>query len=119
VAVLYAKRRLAVTAMAPIGLTIVVVSAMAIFRVVAGPAPGLDLTTGERLILALGGTLGVAAFVAIPTIAVWRSGFRLVPRFGRHDEAVGRVLRLSGWAVFQHSMIGVLLLAAIIVGNTV
>lgn len=119
VAVLYAKRRLAVTAMAPIGLTVVVVSAMAIFRVVAGPAPGLDLTTGERLILALGGTLGVAAFVAIPTIAVWRSGFRLVPRLGRHDEAVRRVLRLSGWAVFQHSMIGVLLLAAIIVGNTV
>jgi putative peptidoglycan lipid II flippase len=29
------------------------------------------------------------------------------------------VLRLSGWAVFQHSMIGLLLLAAIIVGNTV
>ena len=40
VAVLYAKRRLAVTAMAPIGLTVVVVGAMAIFRVVAGPAPG-------------------------------------------------------------------------------
>ena len=119
VAVLYAKRRLAVTAMAPIGLTIVVVAAMLTFRVVAGPAPGLDLTTGERLILALGGTLGVVAFVGIPTVALWRTGFRLVPRFGRHDPEVGRVLRLSGWAVFQHSMIGLLLLAAIVVGNTV
>ena len=29
------------------------------------------------------------------------------------------MLRLSGWAVFQHSMIGLLLLAAIVVGNTV
>lgn len=119
VAVLYAKRRLAVTAMAPIGLTVVVVVAMGLFRLVAGPDPGLDLSLEERLILAFGATLGVVAFVGIPTVAVWRSGFRLVPRLGRRDEAVGKVLRLSGWAVFQHSMIGLLLLAAIIVGNTV
>ena len=119
VAVLYAKRKLAVTAMAPIGLTIVVVTAMGLFRAVAGPAPGLDLSTGEQLILALGATLGVAAFVGIPTVALWRTGFRLVPTLGRRDEEVGRVLRLSAWAVFQHSMIGLLLLAAIVVGNTV
>ncbi|MEX2253810.1 MAG: lipid II flippase MurJ [Acidimicrobiia bacterium] len=119
VAVLYAKRKLAVTALAPIGLTVVIVATMGIFRVVAGPSPGLDLTTGEKLVLALGGTLGVVAFVAIPTVALWRTGFRLVPRLGTHDAAVGRVLRLSGWAVFQHSMIGLLLLAAIVAGNTV
>ena len=119
VAVLYAKRRLAVTAMAPIGLTVVVVIAMGAFRAVAGPDPGLDLALGEKLILAFGATLGVAAFVGIPTVALRRSGFRLVPRFGARDPAVGRVLRLSGWAVFQHSMIGLLLLAAIVVGNTV
>ncbi len=119
VAVLYAKRRLAVTAIAPIGLTVVVVSAMVLFRIVAGPNPGLDLTTGEQLILALGATLGVVAFVGIPTVALWRTGFRLVPRLGRRDAAVGRVLRLSGWAVFQHSMIGLLLLASIVVGNAV
>ena len=119
VAVLYAKRRLAVTAMAPIGLTVVVVIAMGAFRAVAGPDPGLDLALGEKLILAFGATLGVAAFVGIPIVALRRSGFRLVPRFGARDPAVGRVLRLSGWAVFQHSMIGLLLLAAIVVGNTV
>jgi len=119
VAVLYAKRHLAVTALAPIGLTVVVVAAMALFRAVAGPDPGLDLSTGERLILALGGTLGVAAFVGIPAVALHRTGFRLRPRFGRHDAAVREVLGRSGWAVFQHSMIGMLLLAAIIVGNTV
>jgi putative peptidoglycan lipid II flippase len=119
VAVLYAKRRLAVTAMAPVGLTVVVVVAMGLFRLVAGPDPGLDLTLGERLILALGATFGVVAFVAIPTVALWRTGFRLIPRLGRRDAAVGHVLRLSGWAVFQHSMIGLLLLAAIVVGNTV
>jgi putative peptidoglycan lipid II flippase len=106
--------------MAPIGLTVVVVVAMGLFRVVAGPDPGLELSTGERLILALGATLGVAAFVGIPTIALHRTGFRLRPRLARHhDEAVREVLGRSGWAVFQHSMIGMLLLAAIIVGNTV
>ncbi len=119
VAVLYAQRRLAVTAMAPIGLTIVVVITMGAFRALAGEHPGLDLTLDEKLLLALGGTLGVAAFVAIPTIALWRSGFRLIPRLGARDPEVGRVLRLSGWAVFQHSLIGALLLAAIIVGNSV
>lgn len=119
VAVLYAQRRLAVTAMAPIGLTVVVVIAMCAFRLLAGPDPGLELDTGERLVLALGGTLGVVAFVGIPTVALWRGGFRLVPRLGRRDPEVRRVLRLSGWAVLQHTLIGVLLLAAIIVGNSV
>ncbi len=119
VAVLYAKRHLAVTALAPIGLTVVVVVAMGLFRAVAGPDPGLELATGERLILALGATLGVAAFVGIPAVALHRTGFRLRPRLGRHDAAVREVLGRSGWAVFQHSMIGLLLFAAIIVGNTV
>jgi putative peptidoglycan lipid II flippase len=119
VAVLYAQRRLAITAMAPIGLTVVVVIAMGAFRLLAGPDPGLDLDSGERLVLALGGTFGVLAFVGIPTVALWRGGFHLVPRLGRRDPEVGRVLRLSGWAVLQHSLIGVLLLAAIIVGNSV
>jgi putative peptidoglycan lipid II flippase len=119
VAVLYARRKLAVTAMAPIGLTVVVVVAMGTFRVLAGAHPGLDLTVPEKLVLALGATLGVAAFVGIPTVALWRSGFHLVPRFGRRDPEVGRLLRLSSWAVFQHSLIGALLLGAVIVGNTV
>lgn len=119
VAVLYAQRRLAVTALAPIGLTIVVVAAMVAFRISAGPSPGLELGTGERLILACGGTLGVVAFVGVPTIALWTRGFRLVPRLGPRDPAVGRALRLSGWAVLQHTLIGVLLLGAIVIGNTV
>jgi putative peptidoglycan lipid II flippase len=119
VAVLYAKRKLTVTAIAPVGYTVVTVVTMVVFRLVTGPDPTVDLTTGEALILAVGGTLGVAAFVGIPTVAVWRSGFRLLPRLGRHDEDVRRVVRLSGWAVFQHSMVGLLLAAAIVVGNSV
>jgi putative peptidoglycan lipid II flippase len=120
VAALYAQRRLAITGIAPIGLTVVVVVAMGAFRVLAGPDPGLSLTLDEKLVLALGGTLGVAAFVGIPFVALWRGGFRLVPRFRRRrDHAVRRLLRLSGWAAFQNSMVGVLLLAAIVIGNRV
>lgn len=119
VAVLYARRQLTVTAVAPIGYTVVTVATMIVFRLVAGRDPTVDLSTGEALILAVGGTLGVAAFVGIPTVAVWRSGFRLRPRFGRVDADVRRVLGLSGWAVFQHSMVGLLLAFAIVVGNSV
>ena len=125
VAALYAQRRLAVTGIAPIGLTVVVVVAMGVFRALAGPDPGLSLNLAEKLVLALGGTLGVAAFVGIPAVALWRggdghAGFRLVPRFRRRrDHAVRHLLKLSGWAAFQNSMVGALLLAAIVVGNRV
>jgi len=119
VAVLYAKRHLTITAIAPIGYTVITVATMVAFRLVTGPDPSVDLTTGEALILAIGGTVGVAAFVGIPYVAAWRSGVRLVPTLGRHDDDVRRVVRLSGWAVFQHTMIGLLLGAAIVVGNSV
>ena len=47
-----------VTAIAPIGYTVVTVVTMVAFRLVTGPDPSVDLTTGEALILAIGGTLG-------------------------------------------------------------
>jgi putative peptidoglycan lipid II flippase len=120
IAALYAKRRFAITAVAPIGLTVVLVGALVVFRVLVGPGdPGLDLSLTEKLTLALGATLGVAAFVSVPTVALRVTGFRLRPRLDRRDPAVRRLLHLSGWAVFQHSMIGILLLAAIVTGNRV
>jgi len=120
IAALYAKRRFAVTAVAPIGLTVVLVTTLLVFRALAGPGNvDLDLALPEKLTLALGATLGVAAFVGVPAVALRLTGFRLRPRFDRGDPAVRRVLRLSGWAVFQHSMIGILLVTAIVTGNRV
>jgi putative peptidoglycan lipid II flippase len=56
-----------------------------------------SVTTGQRLLLALGTTLGVAAM----TIALWpslrRVGFRWRPRFGWRDEGVARLARLAAW----------------------
>jgi putative peptidoglycan lipid II flippase len=119
IAVMYAKRRLVVPALAPIANTIVIVAGLVVFRLLAGPDPGLDLTTAEQLVLALSGTLGVAALVAVPSIGLWRTGFRLRPRLTRRDPAVSRLMRLSGWAILFHAQIGLLLGAAIILGNSV
>jgi putative peptidoglycan lipid II flippase len=118
-AVLHAKRRFTVTAMAPIGNTVMMVAALVAFRVLHGPgAPGFDLTLAERLSLGAAGTLGVMAFVGVPFVALRRSGFRLrfsVPRPGT-VTGLGRAVRLSGWAGLQHAGTAVLLAAALLVG---
>ncbi|MDZ7733507.1 MAG: copper transporter [Acidimicrobiia bacterium] len=112
-------RRFVLPAVAPIGNTVVVVAFLVAFALVAGPGPGLDLPLGQKLLLALGGTLGVAAFVAVPTVGVLRSGFRFRPRFGRPDRELRRLLALSGWASVQHAGAAVLLGVAIVVGGGV
>lgn len=119
IALLNAKRVFALPAAAPIGNTIVIVGSMIVFASLAGPDPGLQLTTAEKVVLGLGGTLGVAAFVAIPLVDLRRRGFHLVPRFTPRDPAVNRLLRLSGWAVLQHTGAALLLGAAIILGGAV
>jgi putative peptidoglycan lipid II flippase len=113
-AVLYAKRRFAITAAAPIGNTVVMVVCLALFRVVAGPDPGLDLTTTEKLLLVAAGTGGVLAFVGVLLGAGAASGFRLRPRWPGRDVQVGAVLRHSGWGVVLHTGAGLLLGAAIV-----
>jgi putative peptidoglycan lipid II flippase len=120
-AVLHAQGRFALTAIAPVGNTVVLVLAMVLFRELAGPAPGLDLDGAEQLVLALGGTLGVAAFVAVPAIGLRRTGFRLrLGARGAHRDAdVRSVLGLSGWAALQHTGTGILLAAALIAGGAV
>ncbi len=119
IALLNARRVFALPAAAPIGNTVVMIAFLAAFRVVAGADPGLDLTTGEMLLLAGAGTFGVAAFVAIPTVALWRTGFRIRPRLPGGDSEIRHLLGLGGWATIQHAGAAVLLGAAIIVGGGV
>jgi putative peptidoglycan lipid II flippase len=118
-AVLFAQRRFVAFALAPIANTVAVVGALVVFRLLTGPDPTLDLTGTEQLVLALGGMLGVIGFVSVPTVALARTGFRLRPRIGRIDAELRRLLGLSTWAVLQHGGIGILLGAAIAVGNQV
>ena len=77
-AVLHARGSFALTAVAPIGNTVVLVVAHARLprdgRRRPRPRP-LDTVSGSCL--ALGGTLGVAAFVGVPAVGLRLSGFRL------------------------------------------
>jgi putative peptidoglycan lipid II flippase len=116
IALLNARRIFVLPAAAPIANTIVVVSALLVFGAVAGVDPGIRLDGWEIAILGLGGTLGVAAFVAVPTVALWREGVALRPRLSRRDPEVVTLLGLSGWAVLQHTGAALLLGAAIILG---
>ncbi len=117
--VLYARRRFVVTAVAPIGSTIVIVACLAAFRVQAGPHPGFALSGSERLLLAVAGTGGVIAFVGVLAVACRRTGFRLWPRWPAGDPAVRRVLRLSFWGVFLNTGEGMLMAAVLVIGNAV
>lgn len=129
IALLNAKRVFVLPAAAPIGSTVVLLVSLVAFRAMAGPDAALDLTAGERWVLGLGGTLGVVAFVGIPTIALWRTGFRLVPRLRSGgpgarrwvwaDAATTSLLRLSSWAVLQHGAPSLLLAVAVVLGGAV
>ncbi len=118
-AALYARRRFAVTAAAPIGNTVVMVACLVVFRAVAGPDPGLDLSDGEKLLLVAAGTGGVVAFVGVLLGACESAGFRLRPRWPGRDPRVAAVLRHSGWGVVLHTGAGLLLGAAIVAGGGV
>lgn len=117
--VLYAKRRFLATAAAPIGNTVVMVASLAVFRSVAGPDPGLAITTGERWILVAAGSGGVVAFVGILLVACRASGFRLRPRWPGRDARVAAVARSAGWGVVLHSCAGAILGGAIVASSGV
>jgi len=116
--VLYAQRRFVIPALAPVANTLIVVVFLAIFHVVH-PGTGMDLTLSEKLLLAVGATLGVLGFCGVPVVAVLRSGFRLRATISRPDARLRRMLNLSTWAVLQHMGIGILLAASIVMGNQV
>lgn len=120
VGVLYAQRRFVVPSLAPIALTVVVVIGMLLFRIQVGPGdPGLILDPRAKYTLALTATLAVLAFVSMPCIAMIRSGVRPRIHIPRSEPVFNALLRLSGWAVFQHSAVGILLGVTIVLGNGV
>lgn len=116
---LYARRQFAITALAPIGNTIVMVTFLLIFRSSVGDAPALNLSTGNRLLLAAAGTGGVVAFVGVLVVAARRAGFSLRPRWRGRDDAVRGLVRHSAWGALLNANAGILLGAALIAGNAV
>jgi putative peptidoglycan lipid II flippase len=100
---LNAHRRFAVPMFAPILNNVVVIASFLLFAFLPTPGPGdpspTNISTAQTLILAIGTTAGVAAM----TFALWpslrRIGFRFRWRSDWRNEAVRRLVRLSGWAV--------------------
>jgi putative peptidoglycan lipid II flippase len=98
---LNAHRRFAVPMFAPILNNLCVIATFAAFAWIH-TAPSVTPETvsgGQRLLLGLGTTLGVAAM----TLALWpslrRLGFRWRARFDWSDEGVRRLARLAAWVV--------------------
>jgi putative peptidoglycan lipid II flippase len=101
--VLNAHRRFAVPMFAPILNNVVVIASFLTFALMETPGPGGpspdNISIAQKLVLAVGATAGVAAM----TFALWpslrRIGFRWRWRLDWRDEAVRRLVRLSGWVV--------------------
>jgi putative peptidoglycan lipid II flippase len=97
---LNANRRFAVPMFAPILNNLVVIGTFIAFAVVTEGTPTpATVTFGQKLVLAIGTTAGVAAM----TFVLWPSlravGFRWRWRAEPRNEAVRSLVRLSGWAV--------------------
>lgn len=120
-AVLHARGRFALPAIAPAVNNVVVCAAYGLFwwlrRDEGGPS--LDLDAVEVAVLAGGTTLGVVAFCALPIAGAHRGGFRFRPNLDRSDPALRSLARQGGWAAAFLAMTQVLLAAVLVLGNAV
>lgn len=103
---------------APTVNNVVVIGTYLVFAAMrSGQAPSLDLTTAEKLVLAIGTLGGVVAFCAVPVVAVWRNGFRLRPSFHLRDPLLRRLARQGAWAAGFLACSQLLLVAVLYLAN--
>ena len=119
---LNAHRRFAVPMFAPILNNLIVIATFLTFAAMSHPGQAVLATGPQKLVLAVGTTLGVMAM----TVALWpslrRLGFRFRWRPGWMDEAVIRIGHLAKWVVVyvvanQLGYLVVLILAARVKGG--
>ncbi|TMK68098.1 MAG: murein biosynthesis integral membrane protein MurJ [Actinobacteria bacterium] len=119
---LNAHRRFAVPMFAPILNNLIVIATFLTFAAMSHPGQAVLATGPQKLVLAVGTTLGVMAM----TVALWpslrRLGFRFRWRPGWMDEAVIRIAHLAKWVVVyvvanQLGYLVVLILAARVKGG--
>ena len=118
-AYLHARGRFAAAAAAPVANNVVVMATMAMFLVVEGGSPSLDVSTPGRVVLGLGTTLGVAAMSALPAVVAMREGLRLVPRRGWGEPLVRRVATEGAWAGSLFGAQQLLLGATLVLANQI
>jgi putative peptidoglycan lipid II flippase len=119
-AVLNADDRFAVPAFAPVLNNLVVIASyLAFWRLRDGAPPTLHLSVAEVAVLAGGTTLGVVAFTSAPIVASVRAGLMRRPVFARRDPDLRRLARTGAWAGAFLGLIQVLLVVALVLGNTI
>jgi len=98
---LNADRRFAAPMFAPIANNVIVIATFLAFAAMPGPASGSRelATEAQRLVLAIGTTLGVVGMTAALWPSLRHTGFRYAWRLPFHDDGVRRILRLAGWVV--------------------
>jgi putative peptidoglycan lipid II flippase len=118
-AVLNGARKFAAPAFAPVANNLVVIATMATFWVLHGSGGGLELTTQERLVLALGTTAGVLAMTVVPFVAAWRAGLRLRPHWDPRHPAVRALAGPGAWAAGYLALNQLLIAVTLVLANRV
>jgi putative peptidoglycan lipid II flippase len=98
---LNAHRRFAPPMFAPILNNLVVIGTFLLFAALPDPARGSNelATDAQRLVLAIGTTLGVAAMTAVLWPFVRGTGFRFRWMAVHRDPAIRTILRLATWVI--------------------
>jgi putative peptidoglycan lipid II flippase len=124
-ALLNARRRFAAPMFSAIANNVVLIVVLLYYGITVGSASrtigGLSAHRGQLLLLGLGTTAGVVAQGALMVPSLRRAGLRLTWKPDFHHEAVGTILRLSGWtfglvAANQVALIVILTLAGHVQG---
>ena len=122
-ALLHGDRRFVAPAFAPVANNVVVIATMAAFWLMrrgdTAGAAGLDLTGGERLVLAVGTTAGVAAMTLVPLLAAWRAGLRLRPRWDPGHAGLPDLARSGAWAAGYLALNQALVATTLVLANRV
>ena len=119
-AVLHARGRFALPAIAPAVNNVVVCASYGLFAFMRrGEEPSLDLTVAEVAVLGGGTTLAVVAFCSLPILGARRTGFRFRPNLDRSDPELRDLARRGAWAALFLAMTQVLLGAVLVIANRV
>ncbi len=116
---LHGARRFVAAAFAPVANNLVVIATMLAFWALADGRPGLDLSTGERLVLGLGTTAGVVAMSAVPLVALRRAGLRLRPRWDLRQDGLRRLGRDGVWAAGLLALNQLLIVTTLVLANRI
>lgn len=112
-ALLQADHRFAPTSMAPAFNNVVVTITMVAFAVSYDPARGLDLTTGEKVLLGGGTLLGTLAMTLVPLVALWRCGLGIRPAWKVPDADLRGLAKRGLWGAGHVGLNEVMMLGTV------